>query len=176
MLLSSGQACSYPMKGTHCKIWRLRVQQLIRIFRTPRPLHTRAVRPWPHNLGSQMTAASTGRRADFRNTPGWSIAPPATGSAPVLVSIWKPFPDVTIRTSLIPPSPETPNWHLRAHRIENAGSRTSRRPTGRSRSAMPVHPTAATWTCTMPRNARAHSRESWEIMTSPRQRGGLAGP
>jgi hypothetical protein len=45
-------------------------------------------------------------------------------STPVLVSIWKPFPDVTIRTTLIPPSGATPNWHIRAHQIENAGSRT----------------------------------------------------
>ncbi|RYO86722.1 hypothetical protein DL766_001582 [Monosporascus sp. MC13-8B] len=37
---------------------------------------------------------------------------------PVLVSIWKPFPDVTIRTTLVPPEESTPNWHLRVHKIE----------------------------------------------------------
>jgi hypothetical protein len=38
---------------------------------------------------------------------------------PVLVSVWKPFPDVTIKTFLVPPvEGETPYWHLRAHRIE----------------------------------------------------------
>lgn len=37
---------------------------------------------------------------------------------PILVSIWKPFPNVTVKTILIPPTEETPNWHLRAHRIE----------------------------------------------------------
>jgi hypothetical protein len=38
---------------------------------------------------------------------------------PVLVSVWKPFPDVTIKTFLLPPEEQTPNWHIRAHRIES---------------------------------------------------------
>lgn len=38
---------------------------------------------------------------------------------PVLVSIWKPFPDVRIRTILIPSQEETPNWHLRVHHIKS---------------------------------------------------------
>ena len=37
---------------------------------------------------------------------------------PVLVSVWRPFPDVVVRTTLVPPDPATPNWHLRAHKIE----------------------------------------------------------
>ncbi|KAI1096965.1 hypothetical protein F5B19DRAFT_488168 [Rostrohypoxylon terebratum] len=39
------------------------------------------------------------------------------GATPVLVSLWNPFPDVQVRTTLIPPDAATPNWHLRAHRI-----------------------------------------------------------
>ncbi|KAG4220008.1 hypothetical protein PC116_g31513, partial [Phytophthora cactorum] len=39
-------------------------------------------------------------------------------TTPVLVSVWNPFPDVTVRTTLVPPDPATPNWHLRVHRIE----------------------------------------------------------
>lgn len=38
---------------------------------------------------------------------------------PVLVSIWRPFPDVKIRTMLIPSEEDTPNWHLRVHQIES---------------------------------------------------------
>jgi len=37
---------------------------------------------------------------------------------PVLVSVWKPFPDVKIKTILVPSEEATPNWHLRIHRIE----------------------------------------------------------
>jgi hypothetical protein len=28
-----------------------------------------------------------------------------------------PWPDVTIQTYLIPPAAESPNWHIRAHKI-----------------------------------------------------------
>ena len=41
---------------------------------------------------------------------------------PVLVSGWNPWPDVSVETWLIPPAEETPNWHVRVHRI-----RTGRR-------------------------------------------------
>ncbi|KAF1958911.1 hypothetical protein CC80DRAFT_22082 [Byssothecium circinans] len=36
---------------------------------------------------------------------------------PVLVSSMKPWHDVDVLTYLIPPAEETPNWHLRVHRI-----------------------------------------------------------
>jgi hypothetical protein len=42
-------------------------------------------------------------------------------ATPVLVSLWSPFPDVHIKTYLIPPSESTPNWHLRAHHIRAEG-------------------------------------------------------
>lgn len=37
---------------------------------------------------------------------------------PVLVSVWKPFSDVKIKTYLIPSEEDAPNWHIRAHHIE----------------------------------------------------------
>lgn len=40
------------------------------------------------------------------------------GDKPVLVSAWRPFADVQVTTYLVPADPATPNWHLRAHRIE----------------------------------------------------------
>ncbi|CAI6335733.1 unnamed protein product [Periconia digitata] len=36
---------------------------------------------------------------------------------PVLVSSMKPWHDVNVLTYLIPPAEDTPNWHLRVHRI-----------------------------------------------------------
>lgn len=37
---------------------------------------------------------------------------------PVLVSTWAPFSDVEVKTLLVPPQEDTPNWHIRAHRIQ----------------------------------------------------------
>lgn len=37
----------------------------------------------------------------------------------VLVSKWRPFADVQVKTILVPPTEAAPNWHLRIHRIES---------------------------------------------------------
>jgi hypothetical protein len=37
---------------------------------------------------------------------------------PILVSVWKPFADVKVKTFLVPPAETTPNWHLRVHHIQ----------------------------------------------------------
>jgi len=36
-----------------------------------------------------------------------------------LRSVWWPFKDVRVETYLLPPRKETPNWYLRAHKIES---------------------------------------------------------
>jgi len=38
--------------------------------------------------------------------------------SPVLISGWKPWPDVSIETFLLPPAKESPNWHLRVHHVK----------------------------------------------------------
>lgn len=51
---------------------------------------------------------------------------PGDNGRPVLVSTMRPWPDVLVKTWLVPPSSspadgsedDTPNWHLRVHRIE----------------------------------------------------------
>lgn len=37
---------------------------------------------------------------------------------PVLYSTMRPWPDVEVKTWLLPPTDDAPNWHLRVHRIE----------------------------------------------------------
>lgn len=126
MLLSSGQACSYPMKGTHAKYGAFAYSSAY-AYSVPPGLFTLE----QYALASQLGLSDDGgeywktrRLSEYSGLEQRPSKDSETGSTPVLVSIWKPFPDVTIRTTLIPPSHETPNWHLRAHRIENAGSRT----------------------------------------------------
>ncbi|MCJ1439834.1 MAG: hypothetical protein MMC23_000315 [Stictis urceolatum] len=40
------------------------------------------------------------------------------GDGPVLLSGWKPWPDVSVDSWLIPPTEQAPNWHLRVHKIK----------------------------------------------------------
>ncbi|KAK6833984.1 hypothetical protein PG987_008678 [Apiospora arundinis] len=116
MLLSSGQACGYPMKGTHAKYGSFAYSSAY---------------GYSYALASQLGLSDDGgeywktrRASEYAGleTRGTDDDAGANNEiTPVLVSVWKPFRDVTVRTTLVPPAEATPNWHLRAHRIEAAG-------------------------------------------------------
>lgn len=113
MLLSSGQACSYPMKGTHAKYGSFAYSSAYG-YSVPPGLFTLE----QYALASQLGLSDDGGEYWKARRKSEYAGLEQRGDTPVLVSIWKPFPDVTIRTTLVPPDPATPNWHLRAHRIE----------------------------------------------------------
>lgn len=113
MLLSSGQACSYPMKGTHAKYGSFCYSSAYG-YSVPPGLFTLE----QYALAGQLGLSDDGGEYwKTRRLSEYAGIEDRDGG-PVLVSIWKPFPDVTIKTTLVPPAPETPNWHLRIHRIE----------------------------------------------------------
>ncbi|KAK6211898.1 hypothetical protein LQW54_005599 [Pestalotiopsis sp. IQ-011] len=113
MLLSSGQACSYPMKGTHAKYGAFAYSSAYG-YSVPPGLFTLE----QYALASQLGLSDDG--GEFwktRRTSEYAELEDRSGQ-PVLVSVWRPFPDVTVRTVLVPPREAAPNWHLRAHRID----------------------------------------------------------
>ncbi|KAK6849886.1 hypothetical protein PG995_013719 [Apiospora arundinis] len=126
MLLSSGQACGYPMKGTHAKYGSFAYSSAYG-YSVPPGLLTLE----QYALASQLGLSDDGgeywktrRASEYAGleTRGTDDDAGANNEiTPVLVSVWKPFRDVTVRTTLVPPAEATPNWHLRAHRIEAAG-------------------------------------------------------
>ncbi|KAH6893189.1 hypothetical protein B0T10DRAFT_437033 [Thelonectria olida] len=113
MLLSSGQACSYPMKGTHAKYGGFAYSSAYG-YSVPPGLFSLE----QYALASQLGLSDDGgeywktRRLSERSGLEYRH------DKPVLVSVWKPFPDVKIKTTLVPPEEDTPNWHLRVHHIE----------------------------------------------------------
>ncbi|OTB18948.1 hypothetical protein K445DRAFT_364215 [Daldinia sp. EC12] len=117
MLLSSGQACSYPMKGTHAKYGSFAYSSAY-AYSVPPGLFTLE----QYALASQLGFSDDGGEYWKTRRKSSYAALEHRGSdgstTPVLVSVWNPFPDVTVRTTLVPPDPATPNWHLRVHRIE----------------------------------------------------------
>lgn len=113
MLLSSGQACSYPMKGTHAKYGCFAYSSAY-AYSVPPGLFTLE----QYALASQLGFSDDGGEYwKTRRKSEYSGLEHRDGNTPVLVSIWRPYPDVAVRTTLVPPAPDTPNWHLRAHRI-----------------------------------------------------------
>jgi hypothetical protein len=113
MLLSSGQACSYPMKGTHAKYGGFAYSSSY-AYSVPPGLFSLE----QYALASQLGLSDDG--GEYWKTRRLSeyAAIESREDKPVLVSIWKPFPDVKITTTLIPPEDGAPNWHLRVHKIE----------------------------------------------------------
>ncbi|KAI1776374.1 hypothetical protein F4818DRAFT_378891 [Hypoxylon cercidicola] len=113
MLLSSGQACSYPMKGTHAKYGGFAYSSAY-AYSVPPGLFTLE----QYALASQLGFSDDGGEYwKTRRKCEYAGLEHRGGGAPVLVSVWKPYPDVAVRTTLVPPAPDAPNWHLRAHRV-----------------------------------------------------------
>lgn len=113
MLLSSGQACSYPMKGTHSKYGAFAYSSAYG-YSVPPGLFTLE----QYALASQLGLSDDGGEYWKTRRKSEYAGLEERDGKPVLVSVWRPFPDVKVRTTLIPPEPSTPNWHLRVHRIE----------------------------------------------------------
>lgn len=113
MLLSSGQACGYPMKGTHAKYGCFAYSSAYG-YSAPPGLFTLE----QYALASQLGLSDDGGEYwKMRRISDYSGIEDRDGK-PVLVSVWRPFPDVKIKTYLIPSEVSTPNWHLRVHHIE----------------------------------------------------------
>jgi hypothetical protein len=113
LLLSSGQACSYPMKGTHAKYGAFAYSSAYGYS-----VLTGCFTLEQFALASQLGLSDDG--GEFWKTRRLcEVAVIETHeNQPVLKSIWKLYLDITIKTYLIPSVEETPNWHLRAHKIE----------------------------------------------------------
>lgn len=118
MLLSSGQACGYPMKGTHAKYGCFAYSSAYG-YSAPPGLFTLE----QYALASQLGLSDDG--GEYWKTRRLSeyaaIEQRGGDSGDVLVSVWRPFADVRVTTFLVPPAAfagEAPNWHLRAHRVE----------------------------------------------------------
>ncbi|KAL2760864.1 hypothetical protein ACRALDRAFT_1059399 [Sodiomyces alcalophilus JCM 7366] len=118
MLLSSGQACSYPMKGTHAKYGAFAYSSA---FGYSVPTGVFSLEQYA--LASQLGLSDDGGEywKTRRLSQYTALETRGEDGVPVLVSLWNPFPDVTVKTILVPPRQDTPNWHLRIHHIDAAG-------------------------------------------------------
>ncbi|KAG9252313.1 uncharacterized protein F5Z01DRAFT_676192 [Emericellopsis atlantica] len=113
MLLSSGQACSYPMRATHAKYGGFAYSSAYG-YSVPTGLFSLE----QYALASQLGLSDDGGEYWKTRRLCEYAAIEYRDEKPVLVSVWKPFPDVTIKTYLVPSTEDHPNWHIRAHKIE----------------------------------------------------------
>lgn len=112
-LLSSGQSCHYALKNTQAKYGKFAYSSAFAY----------SVSTGSYTLEQFVPESSLALSDDggelwkMRRAHVGDSAIESHDSSPVLVSRMAPWPDVDVLTYLLPPAPETPNWHIRAHRI-----------------------------------------------------------
>ncbi|KAF2192316.1 hypothetical protein K469DRAFT_735378 [Zopfia rhizophila CBS 207.26] len=112
-LLSSGQECHYPLKATQAKYGKFAYSAAF-AYSVPTGSYT---------LEQYVPESSLALSDDGGEI--WKMRRAHNGDSeienhdgvPVLVSSMNPWKDVNVVTYLVPPAEETPNWHLRVHRI-----------------------------------------------------------
>lgn len=110
-ILSSGQACHYPLKATQAKYGKFAYSSAFG-YSVP----TGGYQLEQHAPDSMLALSEDGETWQTRRIALDAQFEHQDGQ-PVLVSSWKPWSDVHVETILIPPTEENENWHLRAHHV-----------------------------------------------------------
>lgn len=110
-ILSSGQACHYPLKATQAKYGKFAYSSAFG-YSVP----TGGYQLEQHAPDSMLALSEDGETWQTRRLALDARFEEQDGQ-PILVSGWKPWPDVDVETILIPPTAENGNWHLRAHHV-----------------------------------------------------------
>lgn len=114
-LLSSGQACHYPLKATQAKYGKFAYSSAFG-YSVP----TGSYQLEQHAPDSMIAISEDGGEIWQTRRLALNARIEKRDDVPVLISDWKPWQDVSIETFLIPPSEKSENWHIRAHRIHTA--------------------------------------------------------
>lgn len=118
MLLNSGQACGYPMKSTHAKYGGFAYSSAFG-YSVPSSCFTLEQYSLASQLGFSDDGGEYWKTRRLCEYAGLESRKNDKGQEThVLVSVWKPYKDVKVKTILVPSQEDTPNWHLRVHKIE----------------------------------------------------------
>jgi hypothetical protein len=120
-ILSSGQMCSYLLKHSAAKYGKFAYSSAFG-FSFPTGTGTLEELGGDNTLAIALNEDLGHNDGEFWRTrrvvldPRIEHASNSSGNA-WLRSLWKPFPDTTIETFLIPPDLAAPFWHVRVHHI-----------------------------------------------------------
>ncbi|KAI0053822.1 hypothetical protein FA95DRAFT_1586042 [Auriscalpium vulgare] len=116
-ILSSGQQCSYPVKQSAAKYGKFAYSSA---FGYSVPAGSLTLEE--HAADSALALSADGGETwkVRRATRAARFEGARDGGAQWLRAEWHPWPDVTVETWLVPPTPATPLWHVRVHRIRTA--------------------------------------------------------
>ncbi|KIO29308.1 hypothetical protein M407DRAFT_70645 [Tulasnella calospora MUT 4182] len=125
-LLSSGQSCHYPLRAGAEKYGKLAYSTAFGyavptgtlLLDQHAPDNTIAVSEdggvvWKVRRECDDARIEYENPSDKANSLCW------------LRAVWRPWKDVEVETVLVPPHPDTPLWHIRAHRVKTGRELTS---------------------------------------------------
>jgi hypothetical protein len=112
-LLSSGQACHYAIKNSNAKYGKFAYSSAFAYSVSTGYQELEQFVP----ESSLALSDDGGELWKMRRAHNGDSQIETHEGVPVLVSSMKPWADVEVTTYLIPPTEETPNWHVRVHRI-----------------------------------------------------------
>lgn len=112
-LLSSGQSCHYPLKATQAKYGKFAYSAA---FSYSVPTGSYTLEQYVPE-SSLALSDDDGEMWKMRRAHHGDTQIENHDGVPVLVSVQKPWKDVDVLTYLVPPAEDTPNWHLRVHRV-----------------------------------------------------------
>jgi hypothetical protein len=154
-LLSSGQACHYPMRASESKYGKFAYSSAF-AYSVPTGGYFVEAIGGDNTLALSDDAGETWKVR--RKTLDAKLE--MIGGSPVLISSWKPWADVCVETYLLPPTEDSPNWHLRVHHVQMSGNRALQT----SEGAFALHGVSQ----------RPHGRELLPMEDTDRSEGRLA--
>jgi hypothetical protein len=114
-LLSSGQKCHYPLKATQAKYGHFAYSSA---FGYSVPTGSYTLEQWVPESALALSDDGGEIWKMRREVEDAKII--EREGQPLLYSTMHPWKDVEVKTWLVPPTDETPNWHLRVHRVSTA--------------------------------------------------------
>lgn len=119
-LLSTGQACHYPLRATEAKYGKFAYSSA---FGFSVPVGSYQLEQFAPD---SMLAISDddGESWKSRRQPLEAKIECYEKNSPVLSGGWQVFPDLRVDTWLLPPTPSHPAWHIRLHRVKVTSTRT----------------------------------------------------
>lgn len=111
-LLSSGQRCHYPMRASEAKYGKF-------AYSTAFGYSVPTGGYFVEAIGADNTLALSDDEGETWKVRRVTLDAKleTRDNIPVLISDWKPWNAVSVKTYLIPPTDDTPSWHVRAHRV-----------------------------------------------------------
>lgn len=118
-LLSSGQLCHYAVRAAEAKYGKFAYSSAFG-YSVPTGSYNLESIGHDNMIALSDDKGETWKQRKLPINDVKSARLEAVEGSPVLISSWNPWPDVQVESFLLPPTEDSPNWHLRVHHITSS--------------------------------------------------------